>query len=70
MTEYNATQNSPVPSFFYYKNNFFSCFRTMGPVYMDHYPAGSSTRAFVHFAQIFNNRGDFVKYDYGDPEEV
>ncbi len=42
----------------------------MGPVYMDHYPAGSSTRAFVHFAQIYNNTGDFVKYDFGDPAQV
>ena len=42
----------------------------MGPVYMDHYPAGSSTRAFVHFAQIYNNKGNFVKYDFGDPAEV
>jgi hypothetical protein len=37
---------------------------------MDHYPAGSSTRAFVHFAQIYNNKGDFVKYDFGDPAQV
>jgi hypothetical protein len=39
--------------------------RTMGPVYMDHYPAGSSTKSFVHFAQIFNEPGSFAKFDYG-----
>lgn len=36
----------------------------MGPVYMDHYPAGGSTKSFIHFAQLYNS-GRFAKYDYG-----
>jgi hypothetical protein len=42
----------------------------MGPVYMDHYPAGASTKSFVHFAQLYNNPGSFAQYDYEDPEQV
>ena len=42
----------------------------MGPVYMDHYPAGASIRSFVHFAQLYNNPGTFAKFDFGDPEQV
>ncbi len=44
--------------------------RTMGPVYMDHYPAGASTKSFVHFAQLYNDPGSFAQYDYEDPEQV
>jgi len=38
---------------------------TMIPTYLDHIPEGTSTRPFVHYAQLFAN-GKFESYDYGE----
>ncbi len=38
---------------------------TMAATYMSQLPAGSSTKTFVHYAQLFRNGGKFTKYDYG-----
>jgi len=37
---------------------------TMVPSYLDHIPEGTSTRPFVHFAQLHKS-GRFESYDYG-----
>ncbi len=41
----------------------------MIPVYLDHLPAGVSTRTLVHYAQLHLNNDQFAWYDYGSPEE-
>jgi lysosomal acid lipase/cholesteryl ester hydrolase len=41
----------------------------MIPVYLDHIPAGTSTRPIVHYAQLHENDNQFKKYDYGNPDE-
>jgi hypothetical protein len=41
-------------------------FRTMIPVYLDHIPAGTSTRPLIHYAQL-HKINDFVKFDFKDP---
>jgi len=38
---------------------------TMIPTYLDHIPEGTSTRPFVHYAQLYMN-GKFESYDYGE----
>ena len=38
---------------------------TMIPTYMDHIPEGTSTRPFVHYAQLYLS-GNFESYDYGE----
>ena len=38
---------------------------TMIPTYLDHIPEGTSTRPFVHYAQLYVN-GKFEAYDYGE----
>ena len=43
-------------------------FRTMIPVYLDHIPAGTSTRPVIHYAQL-HKKDNFVKYDFGSEEE-
>ena len=40
----------------------------MVPEYMDHIPAGMSTRPIVHYAQLNLYDHEFKKYDYGNPE--
>jgi len=40
----------------------------MIPVYLDHIPAGASTRPFVHYAQLHQLDNKFKKYDYGSSE--
>ena len=40
----------------------------MIPVYLDNIPAGSSTRPFVHYAQLHLRDREFRKYDYGSQE--
>jgi len=37
---------------------------TMIPTYLDHIPEGTSTRPFVHYAQLYMS-GKFESYDYG-----
>lgn len=37
----------------------------MVPTYLSQLPAGASTTTFVHFAQLFRNPNQFLKYDYG-----
>jgi len=38
---------------------------TMIPTYLDHLPEGTSTRPFVHYAQLYLS-GKFESYDYGE----
>ena len=38
---------------------------TMIPTYLDHIPEGTSTRPFVHYAQLYLS-GKFEAYDYGE----
>jgi len=38
---------------------------TMIPTYLDHIPEGTSTRPFVHYAQLYMS-GKFESYDYGE----
>ena len=38
---------------------------TMIPTYLDHLPEGTSTRPFVHYAQLYVS-GNFESYDYGE----
>jgi len=38
---------------------------TMIPTYLDHIPEGTSTRPFVHYAQLYVS-GNFEAYDYGE----
>lgn len=40
----------------------------MIPVYLDNIPAGSSTRPFVHYAQLHMLEQEFRKYDFGSKE--
>ena len=44
-------------------------FRTMIPVYLDHFPTGISTRPLVHYAQLYKNEDAFKHFDFGGPEE-
>ena len=44
-------------------------FRTMIPFYLDHVPSGSSTRPFVHYAQLHLLDREFRKFDFGSPEK-
>ena len=37
----------------------------MIPVYLDHHPAGSSTRPLVHYAQLNDANDRFVNYNFG-----
>ncbi len=37
----------------------------MIPVYLDHHPAGSSTRPLVHYAQLNDANDHFVNYNFG-----
>ena len=39
--------------------------KTLVPLYMTHMPGGASVSQFVHFAQLFRNGGEFVKFDHG-----
>ena len=41
----------------------------MAPVYMDHVPAGTSTRPIVHYAQLHGYDMEFKKFDFGDADE-
>ena len=43
--------------------------RTMIPIYLDQLPSGTSTRPFVHYAQLTLLHREFKKYDFGSPEE-
>ncbi len=43
--------------------------RTMIPTYLDHHPAGMSTRPVVHFAQLHMAKDQFIQFDFGSPEE-
>ena len=38
----------------------------MIPFYLDHVPSGSSTRPFVHYAQLYQLDREFRKYDFGN----
>ena len=40
---------------------------TMIPTYMDHIPEGTSTRPFVHYAQLHLSKR-FEAYDFGETE--
>ena len=40
----------------------------MIPVYLDHIPAGTSTRPLIHYAQL-HKTDRFVKFDFGSEEE-
>lgn len=40
----------------------------MLPTYLEHIPAGSSTRPFVHYAQLHLSDYEFKKYDFGSEE--
>ena len=40
----------------------------MIPTYLDHIPAGTSTRPFAHYAQLHLLDTEFRKYDFGSPE--
>merc|ERR1719239_413468 len=42
---------------------------TMIPTYLDNIPEGTSTRPFVHYAQLHLN-GRFEAYDFGETENV
>ena len=41
----------------------------MIPFYLDHVPSGSSTRPFVHYAQLHLLDREFRKFDFGSPEK-
>ena len=41
----------------------------MSPVYLDHVPAGTSTRPVVHYAQLHEYDLEFKKFDFGNPDE-
>jgi len=43
---------------------------TMAATYMSQLPAGTSTKTFVHFAQLFRNGGRFTKFDYGKEKNL
>lgn len=43
--------------------------RTMIPVYLDHVPAGTSTRPIVHYAQLHTYDSEFKKFDFGNEQE-
>lgn len=43
---------------------------TMLSFYLDHLPAGSSTQTFVHYAQLYLNKDNFVRYDYGEEGNI
>ncbi len=36
---------------------------------MSHLPAGTSTRTFVHYAQLFQNDGRFTKYSHATSQK-
>ena len=40
------------------------------PIYLDNLPAGSSTRPFVHYAQLHLLENTFQKFDFGTKENV
>ena len=42
----------------------------MIPVYLDHFPGGSSTRPFVHYAQLHSYDYEFKKFDFGQDENM
>ena len=42
----------------------------MIPVYLDHFPGGSSTRPFVHYAQLHSYDYEFKKFDFGQEENM
>lgn len=42
---------------------------TMVPIYLDHIPSGSSTRPFVHYAQLSLLNREFKKYDFGNADK-
>ena len=41
----------------------------MVPIYLDHIPSGSSTRPFVHYAQLSLLNREFKKYDFGNADK-
>ncbi len=41
----------------------------MLPVYLDNLPAGTSTRPFVHYAQLYLTDNKFQHYDFGSEQE-
>ncbi len=41
----------------------------MVPSYLDHLPAGMSTRPLVHYAQLNTYDHEFRKYDFGNAED-
>ena len=41
----------------------------MESVYLDHVPAGTSTRPLVHYAQLHTYEYEFKKYDFGNEDE-
>lgn len=41
---------------------------TLLPLMLGHFPAGSSTKSFAHYIQLFLN-GRFTKFNYDDPRE-
>ena len=42
----------------------------MVPTYLGQLPAGTSVTALVHFAQLFRNANQFLKYDFGPQKNV
>ena len=42
----------------------------MMPIYLDNLPAGSSTRPFVHYAQLHLLENEFRKFDFGKEENI
>ena len=48
--------------------NLFLTYRTMIPIYLDQVPAGSSTRPFVHYAQLNQLERQFRMFDFGSEE--
>ena len=42
----------------------------MMPTYLEHVPDGSSTRPFVHYAQLHLLDNEFRKFDYGEEENM
>ena len=48
--------------------NIFLTHRTMIPIYLDQVPAGSSTRPFVHYAQLNQLERQFRMFDFGSEE--
>ena len=41
----------------------------MLPVYLDNVPSGSSTRPFVHYAQLYLTDSEFLHYDFGSESD-